>query len=52
MFGLYVKTVNGITVDYDTDGKYWVFYENGKYAVKGVDSTEIIPNVTYSFKVE
>ena len=26
-YGLYVKTVNGVTVDYDKDGKYWAFYE-------------------------
>ncbi len=51
-FGLYVKTVNGITVDYDTDGNYWAFYENGKYAAKGADQTEIKPDTTYSFKVE
>lgn len=51
-YGLYVKTVNGITVDYDTDGKYWAFYENGEYAASGVDSTEITAGATYSFKVE
>lgn len=50
--GLYVKTVNGITVDYDKDGKYWAFYENGKYAMVGVDSTAIVPNTTYMFKAE
>ena len=26
-YGLYVKTVNGITLDFDKDGKYWAFYE-------------------------
>ena len=31
-YGLYVKTVNGITVDYGTDGKYWAFYVNDEYA--------------------
>ena len=51
-FGLYVKTVNGITVDYDTDGKYWAFYVGDEYAVSGVDSTEIVEGETYSFKVE
>lgn len=51
-YGLYVKTVNGITVDYDTDGKYWAFYINGEYATTGVDSTEITKGETYSFKVE
>lgn len=51
-FGLYVKTVNGITVDYDTDGKYWAFYIDGEYALAGVDATDITEGATYSFKVE
>jgi len=51
-YGLYVKTVNGITVDYDKDGKYWAFYEGDKYAAKGVDLTPITEGATYSFKVE
>lgn len=51
-YGLYVKTVNGITVDYDKDGKYWAFYVDGEYAMAGVDTTEIDENVTYAFKVE
>lgn len=51
-YGLYVKTVNGITYDYDTHGRYWAFYVNGEYAVTGVDVTEIEENATYSFKAE
>lgn len=51
-YGLYVKTVDGVTVDYDKDGAYWAFYVNGEYASTGVDSTEITDGATYSFKVE
>ncbi len=51
-YGLYIKTVNGITLDYDKDGKYWAFYENGKYAAKGASETEIVADTTYSFKAE
>ena len=51
-YGLYVKTVNGITVDYDKDGKYWAFYVNGKYASQGVDLTEIEADTIYEFKAE
>lgn len=51
-YGLYVKTVNGITYDYDADGKYWAFYINGEYAPTGVDVTEIEENAFYSFKAE
>ena len=52
MYGLYVKTVNGQTLDYDKDGKYWAFYIDGKMAPSGVDMTEITHGVTYSFKAE
>ena len=51
-YGLYVKTVNGETADYDADGTYWGLYINGEYATTGVDSTEIEDGATYTFKVE
>lgn len=51
-YGLYVKTVNGITADYDVDQTYWAFYINGEYAMSGVDSTTIENDAVYSFKVE
>lgn len=49
-YGLYVKTVDGVTLDYDTDKKYWAFYENGEYAMAGVDSTNITAGATYAFR--
>lgn len=51
-YGLYIKTVNGLTLDYDTDGKYWAFYIDGEYGLTGVDSTEINPDAVYTFKPE
>lgn len=51
-YGLYVKTVGGITLDYDKDGKYWAFYVDGAYGETGVDTTEIVAGSTYSFKAE
>ena len=48
-YGLYVKTVAGETLDYNTDGKYWAFYENDAYAMKGVELTTIVGGVVYSF---
>lgn len=51
-YGLYVKTVDGITLDYDADGKYWAFYVNGEYAMSGVDATEIKEGETYMFKAQ
>lgn len=51
-YGLYVKTVDGISLDYETDGKYWAFYINGEYAMTGVDATPITEGESYSFKAE
>lgn len=46
-YGLYIKTVNGIKADYDTDGYYWGFYQNGDYMMTGVDGTEISGGESY-----
>ena len=51
-YGLYLKTVNGITYDYDTDGKYWALYINDEYAMTGIDSTEITAGATYTLKAQ
>ena len=51
-YGLYVKTVIGVTADYDVDQTYWAFYINGEYASTGVDATPVTAGDTYSFKVE
>lgn len=51
-YGLYVKTVNGTTVDYEKDGKYWAFYIDGEYSMTGVDTTKITEGESYAFKVE
>lgn len=51
-YGLYVKTVNGETHEFEVDGKYWAFYIDGAYAASGVDKTPITEGATYTFKVE
>lgn len=51
-YGLYVKTVDGETLDYETDGKYWAFYVDGAYAPTGVDVTKIEAGREYSFRAE
>ena len=51
-YGLYVKTVNGVTADYDKDQTYWAFYVNGEYANTGVDSTPVEDGAVYSFRIE
>ena len=47
-----MKTVNGITVDYEEDGAYWAFYIGDEYATTGVDATDIEEGASYSFKIE
>ncbi len=51
-YGLYVKTVAGMTYDYTKDGKYWAFYVNGEMSPTGVDMTDITEGASYSFRAE
>lgn len=51
-YGLYVKTVNGLTLDWDKDAKYWAFYIGEDYATTGVDMTDAEAGVTYILKPE
>ena len=51
-YGLYVKTVDGETVDYEKDGKYWAFLIDGKMAPAGVDQTNVEEGHVYSFEVQ
>ena len=51
-YGLYITTVNGITLDWEKDGKYWAFYINGEYAQTGVDTTNVEDGAVYTFKPE
>ena len=51
-YGLYVKTVDGETLDYDKDGKYWAFYVDGEMSPTGVDMAELEDGKVYSFRAE
>ena len=51
-YGLYIKSVLGVTLDYETDGMYWGFYVNGEYAMTGVDQTPITGGDVYMLKAE
>ena len=50
-YGLYVKTVKGVTADYDKDKTYWGFFINGDYASTGVDATDIEEGADYTFQI-
>lgn len=51
-YGLYVKTVDGETVDFDTDQMYWAFYIGDTMAQTGVDQTDIAAGTTYMLKAQ
>ena len=46
-YGLYIKEVNGIKADYDTDKAYWAISKDGEYLQTGADSTEIADGEHY-----
>ena len=51
-YGLYIKAVNGMPLDYDKDGAYWAFYVDDAYAVAGVDETTIVESSVYRLQAE
>ena len=51
-YGLYIKTVDGITADYNKDGTYWMLYEGDVQTSTGADQVTIKDGATYSLKRE
>ena len=51
-YGMYIKSVLGQVLDYETDGMYWAFYVNGEYAMTGVDQTPVTADTSYMLKAE
>lgn len=51
-YGLYVKVVNGVKAEYETNGTYWAFYVNGDLATTGVSSTSVEDEMSYMFQIE
>lgn len=45
----FINTVNGVTLNWDTDKAYWALYVGEGYAEKGVNETEITAGGEYSF---
>lgn len=50
-YGFNVQTVNGITLDWQRDGKYWAFYINGEAAphATSADTTPVTEGDVYSY---
>lgn len=51
-YGLYIKTVLGVTLDYEKDGAWWGLYENGEPASVGADQLPITEGSTYTLSAE
>lgn len=51
-YGLYVKVVNGVRADYDRDGAWWGFYQDGTMLPTGIDTTEISDGDRYEIRYE
>ncbi len=51
-YGLYIKTVAGTTLDYNTDGKYWALYVGDAYATTGIDGLEATDGLKFSLVAE
>ncbi len=51
-FGIYVKTVDGETLDYEKDGYWWALYKGDEQLMTGADKTAIEQGATYTFKAE
>lgn len=47
-YGLYIKTVNGMRAEYETDGYYWSLKKGGEYLMTGADATEIADGEEYA----
>ena len=48
-FGLYVKTVDGETADYDVDQSWWALSINGEFAQTGVSATPVYDGDAYTW---
>lgn len=46
-YGLYIKAVNGIKADYDTDGAYWAINKDNEPTPTGADTTQIADGENY-----
>lgn len=46
-YGLYIKVVNGIKADFDTDGAWWGLFKDGEMTPTGADTTMIADGEHY-----
>ena len=46
-YGFTIESVDGITLDWATDGAYWALYEGEEYALQGIDTTPVVDGGVY-----
>lgn len=51
-YGLFVKTINGITADYNVNGAFWSFTVNGEQCNNGVDTQPIYDGDAFEISYE
>lgn len=51
-YGLYIKSVLGVTLDYEKDGAWWGLYQDGTAASVGADQLSITDGSTYTLAAE
>ena len=51
-YGMYIKSVLGQVLAYETDGLYWAFYVGDQYSMIGVDQTPVEHEAQYMLKAE
>ncbi len=49
-YGLVISTVDGEKAVYEEDKAYWALYENGEYALQGIDTTPITDGGEYKLE--
>lgn len=51
-YGLYIKTVAGVTADWDKDQTYWGLYVNGDYSMVGISGVKVTEGLRVELKLE
>ena len=49
-YGLMISEVDGEKAVYEENGAYWALYENGEYAMQGVDTTPLVEGGEYKLE--
>lgn len=52
VYGLYIKVINGVTADFETNGAYWALYVNEEYGTYSIDEQPITNGDKFTLKYE